>query len=189
MTPSCWPRRCPTTRPRRKRTLQDNGSWLGTLKRDNVDLIRTPIERITPSGIVTADGQTHDVDIIVYATGFRATDVLFPMTITGRDGVDLHDVWGQRPYAYRGITVPGFPNFFMTYGPGTHLAHGGSLILNSELQMRYISKCLEHPHHRGPTDHGAAARTDQGMAPPLAGGDPPNRVGTALGQTLVLQER
>ncbi|MFV8167343.1 flavin-containing monooxygenase [Mycobacterium sp. 134] len=127
-----------------KRTLQDNGSWLGTLKRDNVDLIRTPIERITPTGIVTADGQTHDVDIIVYATGFRATDVLFPMAITGRDGVDLHEVWGRRPYAYRGITVPGFPNFFMTYGPGTHLAHGGSLILNSELQMRYINKCLEH---------------------------------------------
>ncbi|KHO28161.1 4-hydroxyacetophenone monooxygenase [Mycolicibacterium setense] len=127
-----------------KRTLQDNGSWLGTLKRDNVDLIRTPIERITPSGVVTTDGQTFDADIIVYATGFRATDVLFPMTITGRDGIDLHDVWGQRPYAYRGITVPGFPNFFMTYGPGTHLAHGGSLILNSELQMRYINKCLEH---------------------------------------------
>ncbi len=127
-----------------KRTLQDNGSWLGTLKRDNVDLIRTPIERITPAGVVTTDGQAYDVDIIVYATGFRATDVLFPMTITGRDGVDLHDAWGQRPYAYRGITVPGFPNFFMTYGPGTHLAHGGSLILNSELQMRYINQCLEH---------------------------------------------
>ncbi|MGV0743953.1 flavin-containing monooxygenase [Mycolicibacterium sp. XJ870] len=127
-----------------KRTLQDNGSWLGTLKRDNVDLIRTPIERITPTGVVTTDGAAFDVDIIVYATGFRATDVLFPMAITGRDGIDLHDVWGQRPYAYRGITVPGFPNFFMTYGPGTHLAHGGSLILNSELQMRYINQCLEH---------------------------------------------
>ncbi|CDP86714.1 MULTISPECIES: flavin-containing monooxygenase [Mycolicibacterium] len=127
-----------------KRTLQDNGSWLSTLKRDNVELIRTPIERITPTGIVTADGQTYDADIIVYATGFRATDVLFPMTIAGRDGIDLRDAWGQRPYAYRGITVPGFPNFFMTYGPGTHLAHGGSLILNSELQMRYINQCLEH---------------------------------------------
>lgn len=127
-----------------KRTLQDNGSWLGALKRDNVDLIRTPIERITPSGVVTTDGETYDVDIIAYATGFRATDVLFPMKITGRDGIDLHDAWGQRPYAYRGITVPGFPNFFMTYGPGTHLAHGGSLILNSELQMRYINQCLEH---------------------------------------------
>ncbi|TGB45552.1 flavin-containing monooxygenase [Mycolicibacterium peregrinum] len=127
-----------------KRTLQDNGSWLGALKRDNVDLIRTLIERITPTGVVTTDGEAYDVDIILYATGFRATDVLFPMKITGRDGVDLHDAWGQRPYAYRGITVPGFPNFFMTYGPGTHLAHGGSLILNSELQMRYINQCLEH---------------------------------------------
>ena len=127
-----------------KRTLQDNGSWLSTLKRDNVDLVRTPIERITPAGVVTADGVEHDVDIIVYATGFRATDVLFPMKITGRDGADLHTEWGTRPYAYRGITVPGFPNFFMTYGPGTHLAHGGSLIMNSELQMRYINQCLEH---------------------------------------------
>lgn len=127
-----------------KRTLQDNGSWLSTLKRDNVDLIRTPIERISPTGVVTADGATYQADIIVYATGFRATDVMFPMTITGRDGIDLRDAWGQRPYAYRGITVPGFPNFFMTYGPGTHLAHGGSLILNSELQMRYINQCLEH---------------------------------------------
>ncbi|MDV3126065.1 NAD(P)/FAD-dependent oxidoreductase [Mycobacterium sp. 21AC1] len=127
-----------------KRTLQDNGSWLGALKRDNVDLTHTPIERITPTGVVTTDGEAYDADIIVYATGFRATDVLFPMTITGRDGIDLHDAWGQRPYAYRGITVPGFPNFFMTYGPGTHLAHGGSLILNSELQMRYINQCLEH---------------------------------------------
>lgn len=127
-----------------KRTLQDNGSWLATLKRDNVDLVRTPIDSITPTGISTSDGAQHDVDVIVYATGFRATDVLFPMTITGRGGVDLHTVWGSRPYAYRGITVPGFPNLFMTYGPGTHLAHGGSLIMNSELQMCYINQCLEH---------------------------------------------
>ncbi|ORA39156.1 flavin-containing monooxygenase [Mycobacterium aquaticum] len=127
-----------------KRTLQDNGRWLSTLKRENVELVRTPIERITPTGVVTTDGVAHDVDIIVYATGFRATDVLFPMTITGRDGIDLHELWGQRPYAYRGITVPGFPNFFMTYGPGTHLAHGGSLILNSELQMHYIDQCLAY---------------------------------------------
>lgn len=126
-----------------KRTLQDNGSWLSTLKRDNVDLVRTPIDRITPTGIVTTDGTVHDVDIIVYATGFRATEVLFPITVTGRDGIDLYEVWGVRPYAYRSITVPGFPNFFMTYGPGAHLAHGGSLILNSELQMRYINQCLE----------------------------------------------
>ncbi|QEN12110.1 flavin-containing monooxygenase [Mycolicibacterium sp. ELW1] len=125
-----------------KRTLQDNGTWLTTLRRDDVELVRTPIERITPHGVVTADGVTHDVDVIVYATGFRATEVLYPMRITGRDGVDLRASWGERPAAYLGITVPGFPNFFMLYGPGNHLAHGGSLIFNSELQMRYINSCL-----------------------------------------------
>lgn len=125
-----------------KRTLQDNGSWLQTLQRDNVDLVRTPIRGITPDGIVTEDGVAHDVDVIVYATGFRHTDVLWPLKITGRDGVDLHEMWGSRPYAYLGITVPKFPNLFLIYGPGTHLAHGGSLIFQSELQMRYIDQCL-----------------------------------------------
>jgi len=126
-----------------KRTLQDNGSWLRTLQRDNVELVRSPIERITADGIITEDAVTRDADVIVYATGFRHTDVLWPLKITGRDGVDLHRMWGRRPYAYLGITVPGFPNLFIIYGPGTHLAHGGSLIFQSELQMRYINWCLE----------------------------------------------
>jgi 4-hydroxyacetophenone monooxygenase len=127
-----------------KRTLQDNGSWLQTLQRDNVDLVRTPIRRITAGGIITEDGVTHEADVIVYATGFRHTDVLWPLKITGRNGIDLHGMWGCRPYAYLGITVPEFPNLFIIYGPGTHLAHGGSLIFQSELQMRYINQCLEH---------------------------------------------
>ncbi|CAM4323150.1 4-hydroxyacetophenone monooxygenase [Mycobacterium basiliense] len=127
-----------------KRTLQDNGSWLQTLQRDNVELVRTPIERIAPHGVVTSDGAAHDVDVIVYATGFRHTQVLWPLKVVGRSGVDLHATWGTRPYAHLGITVPGFPNFFLIYGPGAHLAHGGSLIFNSELQMRYISLCLAH---------------------------------------------
>ena len=127
-----------------KRTLQDNGSWLTTLKRPDVRLVRTPIERIIPSGLVTVDGEAHDADVIVYATGFRATELLAPLTITGRDGADLHSEWGRRPYAYLGVTVPKFPNLFMMYGPGTHLAHGGSLIMHSELQMQYINSCLEH---------------------------------------------
>lgn len=125
-----------------KRTLQDNGSWLATLKRDNVELVRAPIQHITSDAVVTDDGVAHAADVIIYATGFRHTDVLWPMTITGRDGSDLRDLWGQRPYAYLGITVPEFPNFFLLYGPGTHLAHGGSLIFHSELQMRYINRCL-----------------------------------------------
>jgi 4-hydroxyacetophenone monooxygenase len=126
-----------------KRTLQDNGAWLGALTRDNVDLVRTPIDHIEPDAVVTADGERYPADVLVYATGFRATEVLFPMTIVGRDGVDLRTMWGERPAAYLGITVPGFPNFFCMYGPGTNLAHGGSLIFHSECQMRYITQCLE----------------------------------------------
>lgn len=144
-----------------KRTLQDNGTWLKTLQRDNVELVRTGIERITPHGVQTADGVHHDADVIVYATGFRHTDVLWPMRVTGRGGTDLHGLWGSRPYAYLGITVPGFPNFFLLYGPGAHLAHGGSLIFNSELEMRYIDACLaklarERLHSIEPTARAAA---------------------------------
>ena len=126
-----------------KRTLQDNGAWLGALTRDNVDLVRTAIDHIEPDAVVTVDGERYPADVLVYATGFRATEVLFPMSIVGRDGVDLRTMWGERPAAYLGITVPGFPNFFCMYGPGTNLAHGGSLIFHSECQMRYITQCLE----------------------------------------------
>jgi 4-hydroxyacetophenone monooxygenase len=127
-----------------KRTLQDNGSWLRTLTRDDVELIRTPIDRIEADGIVTADGVRHPADVIIFATGFHATEALWPMTITGRGGQDLREGWGERPSAYLGITVPEYPNFFCMYGPGTNLASGGSLIFHSECQMRYISQCLDH---------------------------------------------
>jgi 4-hydroxyacetophenone monooxygenase len=129
--------------PTGKRTLQDNGSWLRTLTRDDVDLIRDTIDHIEPDAVVTVDGTRHEVDIIVYATGFLATRALFPMAITGRDGTDLRAMWGERPAAYLGITVPGFPNLFCMYGPGTNLVHGGSLIFHSECQMRYITQCIE----------------------------------------------
>jgi 4-hydroxyacetophenone monooxygenase len=69
--------------------------------------------------------------------------MLWPMRVVGRDGAVLSEVWGERPSAYLGITVPGFPNFFCMYGPGTNLAHGGSLIFHSECQMRYIAQCLD----------------------------------------------
>ena len=126
-----------------KRTLQDNGAWLGALTRDNVDLVRTAIDHIEEDAVVTVDGARYPADVLVYATGFRATEVLFPMTIVGRGGADLRTMWGERPAAYLGITVPGFPNFFCMYGPGTNLAHGGSLIFHSECQMRYITQCIE----------------------------------------------
>jgi 4-hydroxyacetophenone monooxygenase len=125
-----------------KRTLQDNGSWLRTLKRDDVELVRTPIDHIESDAVVATDGTRYPADVIVYATGFHATKALYPMQIIGRDDVDLRAMWGERPAAYLGITVPGFPNFFCMYGPGTNLAHGGSLILHSECQMTYIADAL-----------------------------------------------
>jgi 4-hydroxyacetophenone monooxygenase len=126
-----------------KRTLQDNGSWLKTLTRDNVELVRTGIDHIEADAVVTDDGTRYPADVIVYATGFEHTKMLWPITIRGRDGEVLSERWGERPSAYLGITIPGYPNFFCMNGPGTWLASGGSLIFHSECQMRYISECLE----------------------------------------------
>jgi 4-hydroxyacetophenone monooxygenase len=125
-----------------KRTLQDNGSWLRCLRKPNVELVRTGIERIVADGVVTVDGVHHPADIICYATGFRHNDFLWPMKITGRNGQVLREQWGDEPTAYLGITIPNFPNLFCLYGPGTNLASGGSLIFQSECQVNYVMEGL-----------------------------------------------
>jgi 4-hydroxyacetophenone monooxygenase len=125
-----------------KRTLQDDGSWLACLRKPNVELVRTGIERIVRDGVVTVDGRHVPADVICYATGFRHNDYLWPMTITGRGGRTLREQWGHEPTAYLGITVPNFPNLFCLYGPGTNLAHGGSLIFQSECQVNYVMDAL-----------------------------------------------
>ena len=131
-----------------KRMLQDNGSWLGALRRDNVELVTDPIVEITRDAIVCEGGSRHVVDVIVLATGFHANEFLWPMEVVGRGGVDLRALWQDDPRAYLGITVPGFPNLFCLYGPGTNLAHAGSIIFHSECQVRYAMGCvaalLEH---------------------------------------------
>jgi len=128
--------------PTGKRTLQDNGSWLQTLKKPNVELVRAGVDHLEADAVVDTDGVRHEADVVIWATGFRVNDVLFPLTIVGRDGVDLREEWGNRPRAYLGMTVPGFPNLFCLYGPGTNLASGGSLIFHSECEVRYIMQCL-----------------------------------------------
>jgi len=125
-----------------KRILQDNGSWLRCLRRDNVELVRMGIERIVADGIVTADGERREHDIICYATGFRHNEFLAPMEVTGRHGISLRDQWGDEPSAYLGVTVPNFPNLFCLYGPGTNLAHGASLFFHSEYQMSYAVEAI-----------------------------------------------
>src|SRR5699024_7466560 len=85
----------------------------------------------------------HEVDVIVYGTGFRASQFLSSMPLRGRDGIALHDQWGGDARAYYGITVPNFPNLFMLYGPNTNLNTNGSTVLFSEAGIRYIMACIE----------------------------------------------
>jgi 4-hydroxyacetophenone monooxygenase len=135
--------------PLGKRPLMDNG-WYTTLLRDNVDLVTEGIQEITPKGVVTADGTTHEFDVLVLATGFHAGKFLWPMEIVGRDGVVLHDRWegGENPRAYLGITMPDFPNMFCLYGPNTNPVLG-SVIYMLECQMTYIMGCLREMLENG----------------------------------------
>ncbi|WP_330318063.1 NAD(P)/FAD-dependent oxidoreductase [Streptomyces platensis] len=121
-----------------KRVLRDDGRWLATLQRDDVRLVTAPIDRVTPTGL-TAGGVEHDADVLVHATGFQASRFLTPMTVTGRDGADLHTSWHGDPRAYLGITVPGFPNLFCLYGPNTNLVgQGGSIVYFSECAVTHV---------------------------------------------------
>ena len=141
--PDLLPHVVPQYPPGAKRLLRDNGVWAGALTRDNVTLVSDEIREITPTGIVTVDGTTYDVDVIVYGTGFQASHFLTPMRITGRAGVDLHEQWDGDARAYLGITIPGFPNFFCLYGPNTNIVINGSIIYFSECGARYILGCLD----------------------------------------------
>ncbi len=126
-----------------KRVVRDNGVWPAALERDNVSLVTAGIEQITPTGVVTADGVHHEVDVLIYGTGFEASKFLAPMTVIGRGGVELHDKWAGEPRAYLGITVDGFPNLFCLYGPNTNIVANGSIVYFSECGVRYVLGCLE----------------------------------------------
>ncbi len=128
--------------PFAKRFIRDDGAWPRTLKRDDVRLVTDSIAEITPDGIRTADGELHEADVIIYGTGFRASEFLTPMKIVGRGGVELHERWGGDARAHLGITVPGYPNLFMLYGPNTNIVVNGSITYFSECEVRYIVRCL-----------------------------------------------
>lgn len=112
------------------------------LDRENVELVTSAAARIGPHEVVSADGRHHGLDVLIFATGFDTTHFLSPMKVEGRDGRSLDDVWKDGAEAYLGITVSGFPNFFMMYGPNTNLGHN-SIIFMIECQTRYILACIE----------------------------------------------
>jgi cation diffusion facilitator CzcD-associated flavoprotein CzcO len=116
--------------------------YLPALQRPNVDLVTDRIERLTPRGILTEDGVEREVDCIIYGTGFRPTEFMFPMRVTGAGGRTLEQEWAEGAHAHLGMCVPGFPNLFLVYGPNTNTS-GGSIVFYEEIQASYIRQALE----------------------------------------------
>ena len=124
-------------------------SWfLPALQRPNVEVVTEAITRVEPTGVVTADGRHHEVDTIIYGTGFNTRDFMFPMQITGAGGRDLREEWKDGPHAHLGMAVPGFPSLFLMYGPNTNTS-GGSILVYLEAQAGYIRQALEAVRARG----------------------------------------
>ncbi len=125
-----------------------SSEYLPALQRPDVELVTDEVERVTPGGVVTADGRERDVDCIVYGTGFRSTDFVMPMAVTGAGGRDLQEAWARGAEAHLGMSVSGFPNMFVLYGPNTNLGVG-SIIVMIEAQVRYVMDALRAARSRG----------------------------------------
>ena len=128
--------------PFAKRALRDDGRWAAAVSRADVDLVTKPIAAITPDGVRTIDGKARAADVLIYGTGFSASDFVAPMRVFGSGGVELSEEWGGDAQAYLGLTVPGFPNFFLLYGPNTNLVINGSILIMVECQVRYAVEAI-----------------------------------------------
>lgn len=136
--------------PIARRPVVDNG-WYRALTRDDVELVTAPIERITPGGIRTGDGREHELDMIIAAIGFQTGRYLWPTDYRGRGGIPLHEKWAETgAEAYTGMTIPGFPNFFVLYGPNSQPVSGGNTLpMWFEVWACYIAQCLVAMFERG----------------------------------------
>jgi cation diffusion facilitator CzcD-associated flavoprotein CzcO len=124
-----------------KRVLVSD-DYYPALNRSNVELVTAGIAEVREHSIVTCNGVERSIDVLIYGTGFRATEPLIGCRVVGKGGVDIHEAWRKRMSAYLGVTVRGFPNFFMLLGPNTGLGHN-SVVLMIEAQVRYAMKCLK----------------------------------------------
>jgi cation diffusion facilitator CzcD-associated flavoprotein CzcO len=115
-------------------------TFYSALKKENVELVPRAVASVTPTGIVDANGVERAVDVIIMATGFQPANYLARLRVVGRGGRTLQEHWADEPRAYLGITVPGFPNFFMLYGPGTN---GGELVVMLESQAEYAVRAMK----------------------------------------------
>jgi len=126
-----------------------HNTYLSTFNRDNVRLVTEPIDKITGSGVATEDGENHDVDVLILATGFKVmdTDDMPTYPVTGPGGRSWSRYWDDhRLQAYEGVSVPGFPNFFTVFGPYGYV--GSSYFALIEAQTHHIVRCLKRAHRR-----------------------------------------
>ncbi|WP_203734787.1 flavin-containing monooxygenase [Paractinoplanes durhamensis] len=114
-----------------------SSNFYPSLNRDDVELVPHAVYRVTPTGLIDATGTERQVDVLVLSTGFQPTKFLAGIDVKGRDGRGIHDVWRERASAFMGITVPGFPNFFILYGPNTN--GGVSVIAQLERQAEVVA--------------------------------------------------
>jgi cation diffusion facilitator CzcD-associated flavoprotein CzcO len=142
-----------------KRVLISN-DFFPAIQRPNVEFVTDGIREIRERSIVTADGTERPIDVLIYATGFRATEPLHDTRIVGRNGLEIHHAWKDRISAYLGLSVSGFPNFFVLLGPNTGLGHN-SVVLMSEAQIGYVMDSLRLMRKRGSTVMEVKATTQQ----------------------------
>lgn len=139
--PDLRARLTPAYKPGCKRLIVSDLFYPAIQKR-NAELVTTGIERIEAHGIRTADGALHELDVIVFATGFDPHQLFRPMQVVGRGGVSLDEVWSRGNIAYRGVSIPGFPNFFMAGGPNSPIGNF-SFIMTAERQLDYVLQLIE----------------------------------------------
>jgi cation diffusion facilitator CzcD-associated flavoprotein CzcO len=127
------------------------GDWYPALQRDDVRLVTEPVTEVLPDGVRSADGEKHPCDVLVYATGFDTGGFVAPMAVRGAGGVSLADAWKDGAHAYLGMTVPGFPNLFVVYGPNTNTG-STSVLYFEESQAEYIAQAVAAVRRDGPLD-------------------------------------
>jgi len=120
-----------------------SNQWYGTIARPDVDLIRSTVVGLDPRGLRTSDGHHVEADVVIWCTGFKPTEYLSSVQIKGLDELDIRDAWRDGPEAYLGISTPGFPNMFMSYGPNTG-SLTNTIVSMLEYQARFIRQAVEH---------------------------------------------
>jgi cation diffusion facilitator CzcD-associated flavoprotein CzcO/acetyl esterase/lipase len=125
-----------------------SADYYSTFERPNVELLNQGVRELTEHGVIAEDGSERPTDVVVLSTGFQTSRFLAPMEIHGQGGLDLNEVWRDGAEAYLGMTVAGFPNLFIMYGPNTNLG-SGSIIYQLESQMNYIVDAVRQLQRNG----------------------------------------